>query len=652
MSWKTPTTFPRLDGAGKICIDLETYDPELLTHGPGWGRGIGYVCGVAVGTDDGHCWYFPMRHTVETEANLPPEAVLAWCREEFGRAHQPKVFTNASYDLGWLAEEGVEVAGDIIDVQIAEPLLDEHARSYSLNALARKYLGEQKVSNEMYQWAQLQYGGKVEKQGGNIYRCPPRLVGPYAEGDVDLPLRIWEKQEPLLREQNLWGIFEIESVIPRILVGMRRRGIRVNSATVERVREELQRKGAAAQAQLDHLAGSNVNVWAGNSIALACEKLGIAYPRTPKGAPSFTSEWLTHHSAEAMRLVRDVRRYEKAQSTFLDGYVTDKVINGRVHGSFHALRGEDGGTIVGRFSSSLPNLENIPARDPEIAMLVRSMWEPEEGETWTVFDYSQIQFRIMTHYAEGPGAEEARALYNADPKTDYHNMTQKLIKDVTGIELERKPVKNINFGLAFTMGTTKLAAELGLSVTDAKPLIQAYHKGLPFIRITSDRVAARGQQRGYIFGILGRRHRFNMWEAKDWDLRNKLGLFRSQEEALEGMRQHYEAHGIAKRVFPRDAVRAFTHLGLNRLAQDGEGSTMKKALVDCYRAGLFDVVGYPLNIVHDDVNFSNPGTPEAEEALTEVRHLMTTAVRWKVPILVEREDGPNWGTLEKEDKNS
>jgi DNA polymerase I-like protein with 3'-5' exonuclease and polymerase domains len=626
---------------------LETYDPDLLTHGPGWGRGVGHIVGVAVGADDGRRWYFPMRHTVGA-GNLPPEAVLEWCRDEFSRAHQPKVFTNSQYDLGWLSHEGVEVAGDIIDVQIAEPLLDEHARSYSLETLAQKYLGEHKVDSELYKWCHLAYGGKEGRaQAANIWRAPPCLVGLYAQGDVDLPLRIWEKQAPLLEAEGLMPLFKIEAVIPRILVKMRMKGVRVDVEGAERVKEQLANSSKTALNRARIVSGVDIDIWSAQSIATALDRVKIEYPHTAKGAPSFTSDWLNHHPAEITSLIRDARRYNKAGSTFVDGYILDKQINGRVHGQFHQLRGDDGGTIVGRFSSSAPNLENIPARDEEIGPLIRSLWLPEDGQQWTTYDFSQIQFRIMTHYAVGAGADAARARYHADPTTDYHNMAQALIKETTGIALDRKPVKNINFGLAFTMGVDKLAEGMGITVAEAKPLIEAYHAGLPFVRATSDKIAGVGRVRGYIMGILGRRHRFNYWEPRDWNLRGKVPLSTDRDAVDASIAECIDAaKGSAKRVPHAGSTRAFTHLGLNRLAQDGEGSHLKKALVECYLAGLFDVVGYPLNIVHDDVNWSTDGSPEQEQALIEMKHIMENALPWKVPMLVVRSDGATWGNQE------
>lgn len=1242
--WKMPTDFPRLDAAKMLCIDLETFDPELKEFGPGWGRGSGHIVGVAVGTDDGKRWYFPMRHTIGP--NLPPDAVLAWCRDTFGDARQPKVFANSQYDIGWLKQEGVDVAGQIIDVQIAEPLIDEHATSYSLDSLAVKYLGEHKVDSVLYDWSHRAYGGKPGRaQAANIYRCPASLVGPYAEGDVDLPLRIWAEQEKVIRSEGLEKVFRIESTLPQILVAMRMRGIRVDVEGAEKARELLLGKVKDIQLQIKSITGESVDLWANDSLAKAFDRVGLTYGKTATGKPSFTSEFLEHHPHEIAGLIRQARKYEKAVGTFIEGYLLKPQVGGRVFGQFHQLRGDDGGTVVGRFcvtgdtiletsagniridefepdgcatvishtgknrkvlkrifkgkektviicltngayvrgtknhrvltplgwksiyeltsgmevitygrnnetpersgyaekmcrsvsrrtethdgangeecrnelphvihnfnrrcsprktetgesvslfgiqsgsqpsfvgkkrggalqlqryfnvwservssyiasglvywskfeaclsssscvvptswfnrysgwlgrasyrwrcneqydrqlsvndsgrtppvarsftigriqdicesgeesiwdievegdhsycaqglvhhnSSSLPNLENIPARDPEIGALVRGLFLPEEGSRWRCHDFSQIQFREICHYAVGKSGEDARRKYNEDPNTDYHDLTKQLIYETTGQDLSRKTVKCIaegqlvltdkglvpiekvtsclrvwdgvkfvdhdgviykgyqevitydgltatpdhkvwlqtgecipigeassqmdrprlatgeingkavrfshcntcsgfrtvcksillfvrrnvldrvfqlvigkniqqmsvsdtrssiygrrtistrymgsceetlretyesiiqelrsagdtitnyagrfcelvqrtlskfahpkiatgsygqqwtlrnweypicirkrkftehekvrdnydirekvqqsnrsgrmafsniskfnrsqrnvdeqaiqreldtradtfgkekrkahvydivnagpnhrftvngkivsncvNFGLAFTMGVDKLANELGLTVEEARPLIDGYHQGVPFVRETSEKVAAVAAQRGYLIDIIGRRHRFPFWEPRDWKLRKEIPMSKDYAVVASGV----EAR-TGKPPTSRDIVRAFTHLGLNRLAQSGEGDHMKKAIVDCWEAGLFDVLGPALNIVHDDISINNPGGKEGEEAVNEVRRLMSKAIAWKVPILVSAEEGETWGSVGK-----
>jgi len=157
--WTAPKDFPRLEAADSIALDLETYDPHLTTHGPGWGRGDGHIVGIAVGVPTGERWYFPMRHEVGG-GNLDPAMVLKWAARELGRTHQPKIGANLEYDTGWLAEEGVTVRGDLIDVQYAEPLLDEHRTNYSLDSLAETHLGEHKVDDALYEWLHRAYGGR------------------------------------------------------------------------------------------------------------------------------------------------------------------------------------------------------------------------------------------------------------------------------------------------------------------------------------------------------------------------------------------------------------------------------------------------------------------------------------------------------------
>ena len=44
-----------------IAIDLETYDPEIKTKGPGWATNNGKVIGVAIAAN-GWKGYFPVGH--------------------------------------------------------------------------------------------------------------------------------------------------------------------------------------------------------------------------------------------------------------------------------------------------------------------------------------------------------------------------------------------------------------------------------------------------------------------------------------------------------------------------------------------------------------------------------------------------------------
>lgn len=626
--WCLPSEFPRLDGAPYIAIDIETYDPELKSKGPGVRRD-GYIVGLAVGVPDGRRWYFPMRHSLG--GNMNPEAVLRWARKELCRPRQPKYGANLLYDLDYLWHAGVPVCGDIIDVLLAEPMLDEYRRSYSLDSVARNHLGEGKQDNALYEWAALAYGGVADRsQAANIWRCPVELVGPYAEGDVDLPLRIWEVQKPLLEKEGLLELYKMEGALTYPLLKMRQRGVPVDSTRADEVNDIMLAKEVEAQERLNNVAGLQVDVWASATIASAYSKLGIPIICTEKGNPSFTKVWLEQEGSLLSQGIVNVRKWSKNRRTFIEGYIQNYTIDGRIHALFHQLKSDEGGTVTGRFSSSQPNLQNIPARDKELAQLIRSLFIPEQGCQWRRYDWSQIEYRFLAHYARGDGSVEIVRRYIEDPNTDYHEATKEIIQSVTGILLNRKTTKGINFGLTYGMMLKALSVTLSVTMEVAQEMLDVYHRAVPFVKSTFDYADNRAQQGGQVRTILGRVARFPFWESTNWKIAKRFQPLRNKADSVC-------AWGRVRR--------SQTFAALNRVMQGSAADLMKRALLDAHEAGVFDIIGHPHNIVHDEFNFSDEQTKLTEEAFRELRLIMENCIKIKVPIIADCEVGPNWGNL-------
>ena len=97
--------------------------------------------------------------------------------------------------------------------------------------------------------------------------------------------------------------------------------------------------------------------------------------------------------------------HESLDNAFINTIKTH-AYKGRIHAEFHQLRSDDGGTVTGRFSSSNPNLQQIPARDPEIKKMVRGLFLPEEGTKWGSFDYSSQEPRLLVHFAASIGSSK------------------------------------------------------------------------------------------------------------------------------------------------------------------------------------------------------------------------------------------------------
>lgn len=646
--WRAPSELPSLRGVRRLGFDIETKDPTLRTLGSGVRRG-GKVVGISLALDiNGPRLYLPVGH--EGGGNLDERQVKRWARSELNAFAGELVGARLSYDLDYMAHDNWGVTfRDVTrfhDVLVGEPLLDEWRDSYSLDAVSQHHLGRGKVYDHAKRVME-RYGLKSEEEyRANLWRLHAADVGEYAEGDAGNPLEILEKQLPLLEEQGLLPVYHLECDLIYPLLEVQRHGVRVDLQRAEEVRERLLAEKAALLARLKHIAGQKAEFTENRSLVPALRERGFAIPKTrpsqhfPEGQDSVTSNWLESHAGdELVDILMEGKKLSTVISTFVEGSILRHNINGRIHCTYNQMKGDDEfgarrGTIA-RLSATDPNLQQIPARHPVLGPLIRSMFVPDDGEDWVSTDMSQIQYRYLVHYGQGPGAEEARERYRNDPKTDFHNMCGDMLGADATDEFVRKRVKCTNFCEVFGGGDAKLAATFGCSVKEAKEFKKKYHEELPFVPKTFEVASKRARQRGYVVTILKRRQRFPFWEKKSpYDASGVYigsGLPMSYKDAVAC----YGEHGVK---------RAWLHKALNRVLQGSEGDHFKKAVVDCSRAGLYRVLGPPLVLVHDEKCSSKPRTKEGDEAMEELRHIMETCITLNVPVLVKSKVGPNWGS--------
>ena len=633
--WRPPQEWPDLTSADAISFDTETKDPELEKFGPGWARGRGHIVGFSIAAQwaGGRRWsaYFPIRHEVEPEWNLDPVKALAWLRVQLS-TRCPKIGANLMYDVGWLGEEGIEVAGELLDVQYAEALLSED--SVALDWLARKYTGGGKDTRDMYEWLAKAYGGEAnEKQRRNIWRTPPRLVGPYGEADAIKPIEVMTAQWSELVRQELIDLFKFECRQIPLLIKMRRQGVPVDVVEAERLYGEYGRSYREVEAELKRQTGIAVNVNSAASVAKMFDHIGVHYPTTSSGNPSFTDPWLKAQTHPAAKLVKQGRAYIKLRSTFLKGYILEPQINGLIFPQLHPLKGDENGAKTGRYASSDPNIQNLPVRTEE-GKAIRSAFVPFPGHVkWIKKDYSQIEYRMLAHFATDAGdgsADRLRQSYIDDPNTDYHTLVQQNVLALTGIEIDRRPIKNINFGLLYGQSQKQLAVTAGLSQDQAGNVFAAYHKGAPYVKPTMKAIADEVQREGMIRTIMGRRVRFDLWEPSNF-----------------GERGGAYTYDQAVRMWGYAIRRAYDYRGVNYKLQGSAAEVIKAAMVKSYEDGVYDVTGYPLMQIHDELDFSMiEDSPVQREAHEHMNWIMENAITARVPIKIDVKDGPNWGAID------
>ena len=603
------------DSIKEIAIDLETKDPALKSHGPGWATGNGEIAGIAVAYE-GFNAYLPMAH--EGGGNLDRDTVLRWFKKEIADNASDKIFHNASYDVGWLKQAGVTLQGRWVDTMLAAPLLDENRRFYSLNSVAYDYLGEMK-SEALLREAAEEFGVDPKAE---MYRLPAGFVGEYAEADAKLTLDLWQHFKALLLKQDLWQIFNLELDVLPLCIDMTWRGIRVDLDSAETLKQKLLKEVKKIQRDVKKETGVDVELWSAASVAKVFDYHKIPYSRTKTGMPSFTKNFLKSHPHPAAQQIAEAREGDKIGNTFLSS-IFRYTKEGRIHGHINQLRSEGGGTVSGRLSMSNPNLQQIPARNPKFSELIRGLFLPEEKHEWASMDYSQQEPRILLHLASLTnkglsGSEEFVETYIREPKTDFHQMVSEIAK------IERFEAKTLNLALMYGMGVNRLAETLDVTVEEAKALMSQYHDKVPFVKELQEVVQRRvkdDKSRGAIRSLLGRKCRFDLWEPNQFVSSRAL----PREEAL-----HEYGDNIR---------RAYTYKALNRLIQASAADQTKAAMVS-----IKNEAGYtPLVQIHDELAYSVPSLEDAKKLCK----IMEEAVEMQVPTPADIKIGKNWGGLHK-----
>lgn len=606
--WVAPDSFPNLSNAKEIAIDLETCDPNMESMGPGWPRNDGYVVGYAVAVE-GWAGYFPVAHG--GGGNLDKRRVERWIMDVLA-SPADKIMHNAAYDCGWLKASGFTINGRIIDTMIAAPLLDENRFSFALNSLGFDYLKETKSEAGLRQAAG-DFGVHPKKE---LWKLPAMYVGNYAEQDAALTLKLWQHFKVKLRQDDVESIFDLETRLLPVLLGITERGIRFDRNKCERTIDTLIKREKELHALIKGQSGIAVDIWAAASIAKAFDKLGVAYPKTETGLPSFTKSFLDECPHPVGKMIIEARETNKTHSTFLAPYLNFSAKDGRIHPHVNQLRNDDGGTVSGRLSMNNPNLQQVPARHEIIGPMVRSLFLPEEGQIWASNDFSSQEPRLLVHYAsllDLPGAEIMVDAYRANPDTDFHQM----VADMAGIK--RKAAKTIGLGLMYGMGVAKLANQLDLTHEEAKELIDTFHKKVPFLKGTVNAVMRRIEHPasgGAIRTLLGRKCRFPLWEPMEWGSNKALPY----EQAVVEYGSRIKRSG--------------TYKGLNRLIQGSAADQTKMAMVALHEAGETLLLQ-----VHDEIVLSVADRAQAERAA----EIMANCVKMEIPNRVDVEVGPSWG---------
>ena len=267
--------------------------------------------------------------------------------------------------------------------------------------------------------------------------------------------------------------------------------------------DELNRQKESIKKRIDNLttdiyevAGEEFNISSTKQLGVILfEKLQLPNGKKTKTGYSTDSDTLEsiRYYHELPSLVLEYRRLTKLYSTYLEG-IENVVNKGFVHTIFLQTQ-----TETGRLSSIEPNLQNIPIRTEEGA-LIRKIFVPK-NDLFVSMDYSQIELRMLAHIAN-----VKEMIDDFKNNRDIHEETAKFIyKKDSVTKMERQSAKAINFGIIYGMSTWRLANDLRISNAEAKEFMNNYFLRYSEIKEYMENTVEFAKENGYVKTIMNRR---------------------------------------------------------------------------------------------------------------------------------------------------
>lgn len=467
---------------------------------------------------------------------------------------------------------------------------------FGLDNLAKQLLG-----HAMIPFAQVAGKGKAQVTFDQV---PLAAATDYAAEDALATLRLWQVLQAALPHR----VYEtIERPLLPVLVRMEQTGVCVDAPYLRQLSANMATELAAHEAQIHTLAGQPFNVQSTQQLAVVLfDTLGAGTDKQRKNRSTAVDvlEDLaegTGPAAAIAALMVQYRQAQKLRSTYTEALLHQlEPATGRVHTHYMQM-----GAATGRFSSSEPNLQNIPIRT-EAGRRVRQAFVPQAGWEMVSADYSQIELRLMAHLS---GSKALKQAFNEG--LDIHTYTASLVAGVPLAAVskeQRRAAKFINFGLVYGMGARSLALQIGCSMAEAQSWIDAYFARYDGVRDYMEFNKRQVRERGYVETLFGR---------KVW------------------LPEIHSAHAGLRAGAERAAI--------NAPLQGSNADIIKLAMVQVAAAlnATRPKQATLLLQVHDELVLE--AAPEAVEWLkTTLPKLMSQVVTLDVPVLVEVGVGPNW----------
>lgn len=515
-----------------------------------------------------------------------------------------KVSGDVKADLHTLRARGLEPRGLDFDVAVASYLLNPGKRTHTLGTAAWEHLGWRLRMEQDEDEKAPSRGRKGATDALGLHRD----VATEAAEAADVLQRLRPVLTEKMKEREVYPLFtDVEMPLVRVLADMESAGVAVDLPYLQSLSAEFTERLTALAADIYRLAGAEFNISSPKQLGFVLfEKLQLPAIKKTKTGYSTDSEVLDYLAPQHEIVAKIVahRELTKLLSTYVD--VLPRMVNpasGRVHTTFNQTV-----AATGRVITIEPNLQNIPIRTEE-GRKVRRAIIASDGRVLLGVDYSQIDLRVLAHITGDPTLVEAFGRND-----DIHAVTAADVFTVPRSEVTpdlRRRAKTIVFGVAYGMSEFGLAAQLGISKTEAKSYIERYYARFPKVRQYMLDAVENVRRTGYVTTLFNRRRYIPEVHTRNRPIR----------EAAE-----------------RTAI--------NTPIQGSTADIIKKAMVDLARDVLPRFPGAVMTLhVHDELLFE-VSDDQVRDLAAEATRVMESAFQLSVPLRADAKVGRNWRDME------
>jgi DNA polymerase-1 len=587
----------RLNAAQEIVWDVETTSVDQMAAD---------LVGIAIAVDEETGYYIPVGHQNAAGEQLSIEVVVEALNPSFTNPNIPKYAHNAVYDLVVTQRNGIDVTPIAFDSMLAEWIRDPLSKFMGLKNFARQYL-----EITMTEIDELIGKGKNQR---TMAEAPIDHAAKYAAADAVVTMKAVHFLQNELEDNSKRLLREIDMPLVPVVASMERQGVEIDVPHLKEMSVRLEAQVKSLEEQIYEMSGVgkfNINSTKQLGEVLFDEdKLNLSKEKLRKTTHGYSTDAATLDSLRGshpiIEKIEEHRELVKLKNTYIDAL--PQLVNpktGRIHTNYNQA-----GSATGRFSSSNPNLQNIPIRS-ELGREVRRAFIAPEGHVLLGVDYSQIELRVMAHISEDQTLMEA-----FEAGQDIHRATASAIFDIAPEDVDfnrRDLAKRINFGLIYGMGARRLAKESGIAYNEATHFIERYFQRLPGVKQYLSDTEAFAKEHGYV-------------------------------QTLEGRKRHFP-HLKDDRT-SGDRVAAELRAAINSPIQGSAADILKIAMIKLFHELKASGLKAAMMLqVHDELVLEVPEN-ELDKTARLVLDVMQDAYKLKVPLVANAEVGKNWRDME------